>query len=375
MGRRKYLNAEDLVYSCIFGNGIYTADGQSVQDPLGVDGEVHGISPLFRNITTGEEFFAKRVNYDGALRRGDLERFLERYRNLILNPPSRKHLLCPSDLICLPVEFASLCSLLVAREYSEIVMPTKAVEGNFAVLFPYGGYPGMRNGAHRLKEIKCVSWQNPEIRKMAAQIVSALEDINRSGYIYCDMHLSRFFFTDEGSAYLDFSNLLFPIRDSRRNVEDTGRVAEGGFYPIEFASPAIVQGIRRTFDFQLQNYSLCALLFYLFFGQFSYDGRLLTGYVDDSIQKHYIKFRDYHKMPVFIFDPDDHQNALGAFDEEQQVIDSWNALPEPLSQIFISVLGRENALCQCKYENPTPSMWLRCFRELGWLETPKEGGK
>lgn len=80
-------------------------------------------------------------------------------------------------------------------------------------------------------------------------------------------------------------------------------------------------------------------------------------------------------MPVFIFDPDDHQNALGAFDEEQQVIDSWNALPEPLSQIFISVLGRENALCQCKYENPTPSMWLRCFRELGWLETPKEGGK
>lgn len=372
MRRRKYLNSDDLVYSCFFGNGIYTVDEQFVQNPLG--GGTQSGSPLFRNITTGEEFFAKRVNYAKTLREGNLEIFLEWHRGLIMNPPPREHLLCPSDLICLPVNRVSLCTLFVAQEYSETVTPPDAAEGNFALIFPHAGYPRMQNGVRKLKEIKRISWQNPEIRKMAVQIVAALEDINRAGYLYCDMHLSRFFFTDKGSAYLDFSNLLFPLRDFQQHKEDATCIAESGFYPIEFASPAIVQGIKHSFDFQIQNYSLCALLFYLFFGQFAYDGRLLTGYADDSIQKHYIKFRDYHKMPVFIFDPDDRQNALGAFDEEQQAIDSWNALPEPLPQIFTTVLRRENALCQSQYQNPTPSMWLQCFRKLGWIETSKEGG-
>ena len=79
-------------------------------------------------------------------------------------------------------------------------------------------------------------------------------------------------------------------------------------------------------------------------------------------------------MPVFIFDPDDQRNALGAFDEEQQVIALWNALPNPLPQIFAAVLRRENALRETEQDNPTPSMWLRWFQELGWLENSEEKG-
>ena len=96
---------------------------------------------------------------------------------------------------------------------------------------------------------------------------------------------------------------------------------------------------------------MCASIL-LFFGQYCYDGRLLTGYVDDSIQKHYVKFRDYHKMPVFIFDPQDQQNALGAFDEERQVIELWEECPKILQELFIMTLSQSNAERNGKVVNP-----------------------
>ena len=108
-------------------------------------------------------------------------------------------------------------------------------------------------------------------------------------------------------------------------------------------------------------------------GQYAYDGRLLTGYADDTIQTHYVKFRDYHKMPVFIFDPKDDQNALGAFFEEQQVIDLWNELPDALKTLFIQTLSQGNAERTTSVNNPTPSMWLKTFEELGWCEQRGNG--
>lgn len=374
MKSRKYLNTDALIYSCVFGSGIYSLTNHLVQDPLCGDSGSGAVSPLFRNILTGEEFFAKRINCNKKLQEQTPDWFLKQYKRLVTSPPSRVHLLCPSDLIQFSDEQADKCSLFVAQEYTDIAAPSDISAESCAVLFPYGGYPNMLNGIRKLSQLKQKNWENQEIRRMAIEIVTALEDINRSGYVYSDMHLSRFFFTEEGTVYLNFSNLLFPFQNLRSYAGDVLCEAEDNLYPIEFADPAVVQRSSRSFDFQSQNYSLCALLFYLFLGQYPYDGRLLTGYADGSIQEHYIKFRDYHKMPVFIFDPDDRRNALGAFDEEQQVIDLWNALPEPLPQMFTTVLRRENALRQTRNDNPTPSMWLQCFRELGWSKNPKENG-
>ena len=112
----------------------------------------------------------------------------------------------------------------------------------------------------------------------------------------------------------------------------------------------------------------CFLFFFLFLGQYAYDGRLLTGYADDTIQTHYVKFRDYHKMPVFIFDPTDTQNSLGAFFEEQQVITTWNEIPENLKRLFIRTLRQQNAERTVFVNNPTPSTWLKCFKDLGWYD-------
>ena len=269
MKREKYLNTDTLVYSCVFGSGIYLPTSYPIQDPLCGDDGSAAVSPLFRNILTGEEFFAKRINCSKKLQKQAPELFFGRYKSLIANPPSRVHLLCPSDMISLSGEQADACRLFVAQEYSDIITPPSPGEDGYAVLFPCRGYPNMCNGIRKLSMLTQKNWQNPEIRRMAVEIVAALEDINRSGYIYTDMHLSRFFFTKEGAVYLNFSNLLFPFQDLRSHERTNLCGVDDNSYPVEFADPSIVQRKSCTFDFQSQNYSLCALLFYLFLGQYA----------------------------------------------------------------------------------------------------------
>ena len=57
----------------------------------------------------------------------------------------------------------------------------------------------------------------------------------------------------------------------------------------------------------------------------------------------------------------------------KQVIDLWTELPEPLKNMFITTLRQENAERTTAVNNPTPSMWLKCFREIGWCEERGNG--
>lgn len=360
MKANNYLTIDDLYYSTVYGSGIYEWNRHEfVQDPLGGNNGKGLLSPLLTNLLTGESYFIKRINCNYTIH--------NKLKHRILNPPDRSNILWPSDMINLSDEQAAQCSLFVAQEYTEMPTPMNERKGNRALLFPYGGYPPMINGIRKLAQINQLSWKNPEIRNMAIQILHAMDSLNKCGYVYEDIHLSRFFFRDDGPAYLNYSNLVYSFKDFVSSDAITFCHVESGEYPIEFAEPAIVRGIQKNFDFNSQNYSLCALLFYLFFGQYCYDGRLLTGYVDDNIQKHYVKFRDYHKMPVFIFDPNDSQNALGAFDEEQQVIELWEECPPILRELFTLTLSQNNAERSGKVVNPPPSTWLRCFSQLGWI--------
>lgn len=350
---------EEMIFSCIYGGGVYQPTGQVVQDPLGGDNG-HGLfSPLLRSVITGEEYFVKLVECTPLLR--------ESYRERVLRSPARRHILWPADMVDLEERDIG-CRLFVAQEYTDTPVEPEGRGGNVGLLFPYGGYPPMVSGERKLSQIQGFSWKNPEIRKMACQLLVGLEDVNRCGYVYGDMHLSRIFFLEDDSVYFNFSGLVLAFSDLfSKNVESLCAV-EGAEYPLEFADPVVARGLRKTLDFQSQNYSLAALLFYLLLGQYPYDGRLLTGYVDDSPQHHYIKFRDYLKMPVFIFDPEDRQNALGAFAEEETVIRLWEELHPVLRQAFISTLRKENAERALVRDNPTPSMWLAYFRAAGWEE-------
>ena len=360
MKTRGYYSQSDLYCSTVYGSGIYEWSGQYVQDPLcGDNGENH-LSPLLTNIMTGEQFFLKRFDCSAGMYRC--------YRERILTPPENDHILWPSDMIDLTGEQQADCGLFVAQEYTPSTTPNEQRRGANAFLFPYGGYPVVVNGLRRLSQIESPSWKKKEIQQMAVEIARALQSVNKSGYLYADIHLSRFYFRADGSVYLDFSNLIYAWKDTVGAAAKELCRPEASEYPIEFADPAVVRGLIPNVDIHSQNYSLCALFFYLFLGQYAYDGRLLTGYADDTVQAHYVKFRDYHKMPVFIFDPVDEQNALGAFFEEQQVIDLWHALPEALKALFIKTLRQENAERTAAVNNPTPDLWLKVFEELGWCE-------
>lgn len=79
-------------------------------------------------------------------------------------------------------------------------------------------------------------------------------------------------------------------------------------------------------------------------------------------------------MPVFIFDPEDRRNGLGEFEDEKPVIALWEELPECLKTILIQTLRKGNAERTGQVNNPTPSTWLRCFKELGWCGEKGETG-
>lgn len=345
MAQTQYYAPGELYFSAIFGGGIYRRTGEMVPDPLAGGGDAQPTAPLLVSLRTGETFFPKLLGPNSA----------RRCREQILSPAPRAHILWPSDLLHLDPAQRADCGLTVAGS-----RPAPESQPADALLFPWGDYPAMVPARRMLDRLEAVNWRSPQVRRMAVEIVRGLEELNRGGYCYGDIHPSRIRFLDSGGVFFDYSNLVFSLRAPAVDlpqVEDC---------PVEFAEPALIQGRIPRADLHTQNYSLCALLFYLFLGRYPYDGRLLTGYLDDTPQQHYVKFRDYHKMPVFIFDPDDTQNSLGAFWEERQVIALWEELPQSLRELFIPTLGRENALRTAPVNNPTPSAWLRAFRELGW---------
>lgn len=370
MSGKGYIQPEELLFSCIFGGGVYKETGQYVQDPIGGDDGKGHLSPLLKNVITGEEFFIKRLDCSDFM--------YNRYRDRILKPPKRNHILWPTDMIMLGSAQMDKCNLTVEQEYSDASTQNEEQNGIRALLFPYAGYPKRINAIRRLGEIGQKNWKNASVRKIAVKILEAIDEINRCGYIYGDIHLSRIFFDERNEVYFNFSNLVFSYADTYSDEAEIICSMQTNSYPIEFADPSIIQGKQRVIDFQAQNFSLCSLLFYLFFGRYAYDGLLLDDHRYDgddrdlSSPRHYIKFREYHKMPVFIFDSRDTRNELGVFDEEQQIIDLWQECPGELKDLFASTLKQENAERTIHYDNPTPRNWLNCLNSIGWIEYSEE---
>lgn len=359
MSKPKQFNEENLLYSCIYGSGIYWDTGKTVQDPIGRDCREGVCSPLLRNVITGESVFMKLIDCSDDL--------LDKYVEKIQRPPDRKYILWPVDIVSTYGKNVS-CKLLVSQEYTDRHSNTNTQSGNYALLFSYVGLPDMVSGSLRMQQIGPLTWKNRFVQRIACNIMKAMDVINRCGYVYEDIHLSRFFFKENDEVFLNYSKLALSMEDIFSADAEFTCAFDRNEYPIEFTEPAVYRGLRKSLDFQSQNYSLAALLFYLFTGQYAYDGRLLTGYLDGTIQQHYTKFRDYIKMPVFIFDPLDKENALGSFAEEEKVIALWNELPKQLQSVFISVLRKENAERTVCSDNPTPGMWLQYFRALGWTK-------
>ena len=104
MKQTRYLTPDDLIFSAVYGGGIYRWSGERAPDPL--MGE-EALSPLLTNLLTGETFFLRRLDCPG-------EEAMASCCRRILTPPGRKDILWPSDLVFLPMYYQP-ASLILAQ--------------------------------------------------------------------------------------------------------------------------------------------------------------------------------------------------------------------------------------------------------------------
>ena len=355
---KEYADSE-LHFSLVYGDGVYSWTGETVPDPFGGNAGDAASCPLLTNVLSGEQFFARRLHcatYE-----------LSRYRSQILKPPSDTDILWPCDLVLLHADEEGF-SVPVNNQYTDAPVETDLGGGGRALLFPYGAYPQLTRADQADGARIDSTWKDAAARTLAIETVRAFHNLNLHGYSYFDVSLSRIFATERGSVFLDYSNLVYSM--GTLADEGTARLYSPvpGGYPVEFMEPAYVQRSIDHVDFEMQNYMLSAYLFYVLFGNYAYDGRLLIGETDDSLIQHYDKFRQYHKMPVFIFDENDSRNALGLFAEDEAIISLWEESPEPIRELFALTLAEGNAMRHHDVCNPSPKTWLRTFGEIGWLD-------
>lgn len=405
----RYKNVEDYYYSLIYGNGVYEWNLQSTEDPFGDNANGDEFTPVLMNHLTREKYFLRRVEYDS-------EEILNYYKQIVLLPPSRRNYLWPCDLIRLNDYQSDICTVFVERQYIANPIQARKRKGQYALLFPILELGTMVNGIRKIAEIKhilpkkmevaeayevmakkdllydvdmddwqttmvmklgitnekvpslCLNWKNPEVKKMAIEIVKTIRDLNQQGYLYFDMHLSRFFFKENGEVYLDFSQLITLNQIQWNSFDIKSDYLAQQLFPVEFAEPAIINQVGSNPDYQTQNYSLTALLFYLFFNHYAYDGRMLEGKADNTVSNHYIRFQLYHKITKFIFDDEDEENKLSTFDYNEAVIQLWKEFPEQLKEKFKRTLKNKNAMREISnIYSPTPDEWLADFQEVGWM--------
>ncbi len=358
--KNKYYGPEDLAFSAIYGGAIYERSDTCVPDPFALPGGSAGESPLMVNVLTGETMFLRRLNAAAS-------KDVELYRLRILEKPNYDGVFWPVDLMILSPALQTRCTIFVDNQYTDKPLPREARQGDLAAAFLYRDMTGFERFDHWLAHAGPLSWKNPAIIKASAAIIRAVGRLNRSGYTFNDFHFSRFFYNDAGKLMLDYSTLI----NSKREMASRTplRMPYESNYPLEFAYPQIIEGSQRYVTPQSQNYSLAAMLFYLYFGRFAYDGRLMTGYIDADVLSHYVKFRQYHKVAFFIFDPKSDRNSIGAFFEEKEVIDLWNECPQLLRGNFCDalVLPENEDSGARRLPLPTPMSWLSALEKSGLL--------
>lgn len=318
MGKKLKKDSNRYIYSFIYGNGIYELTGLMTENPMG--GDMGLRSPVLRNVISGETYFVKRADLPYKKRK--------EFEKRILSPTHSKNILWPCDMVDL-YDMDIGCDLFVDHKYTDIQTPVDQRKGSVGLLFPSNGYPNLEFGERHIFSIEHLSWKNPQVRKIAYELVRAFEIINREGYVYADMNFSRFYFDEYERVYLDFSNLIVSMKDmmSPDAVDLCAVDIDNAEYPIEFAEPALYNKDFEYIDFNTQNYSLAAMLFYLFTGRYAYDGRLMSGYLDTSIMNHYVKFKNYMKLTKFVFDPEDTENEPAGFLGVEEVIALWEEMP------------------------------------------------
>ena len=357
----KYKSENDLFFSEVVGQGVYFLNEETMYLPDNLYTDTPRAFPVFENYQTGEQFFAKKIRPFAH------NRAYVRYARTMVDP---ELILWPCDVIELNRPDGSEVNCGLEKYYDAFEEPELTDVVWKAVLFPRNGcIPGRRVSdiVQGYVDSRQLNYKNPNVVLLARRILEAFYKLNKKGYLYLEVSFDRFHMIENGNIYFDFSNLVYRTADTT-NIDrmNENKLAEKWF-PVEFAEPAVIQGKWNYADQRTQNYSLSAMLFYLLFGLHPYDGRLMDDYETNSRLQYYEKYEDYHKMPIFVFDPEDGRNRLGIFLSEKKILELWDSAPEKLKNMFQRSLAEDNAERNtAKDMNPTPEEWLNCFAEVHW---------
>lgn len=328
---------------------------------------MQGGSPLFAKASTsdadGKRYFARGF---------DSKDEFTRYKSLILNAPQLHLGLWPVDIVEFKEE-SSLVRLSVAHRYDNTGGDRdQGHKYKYALLFDHEEIPKLLSAHRWVSGIDSVGWRHERIRRMGISITECLQKLNKSHYAFYDMHFSRFFFFENdvifidnkvksGTAFLDFSNLLYQIGDVCSPAKTE--------YPLEFADPLYFKGPKKKkqLDLNTQNHNLAAMLFYLFMTTYAYYNASIEDASDDSLKHHYTYLKHFLNTGEFVFSDKNNRKNKGRNSYAWLL---WEKLPSELKELFKKALVEyPNADVNRSVPTvPTPDDWMNAFQNTNYFK-------
>lgn len=383
-----YKTVDEINFSIMHPRTSYHSDGsllsQSVLNKMHWE---NGQSVILADENEKERYFAKRIRFLGDkedYKTGMDEYIRIHYDRLIANPPLSTQIMWPHDIVLLSENVGRNVDLMVANNYQVFSEDVKDDLSLYALLFPCGNdsvistikcsLQDCLEDIRRTNGPDSCNYTNSLIRLLAYSTVYAIYEINRFGYQYYDIDMSRFFLDNNGWLVLDFSNMIYTSAEKLMVNDGRSCIEEPEEFPMTYAEPALFQTKTQMKqnnqskillpDYAAQNYSLSALLFRLFFDIHPYNGRLYETYDESSKMKRYNKCEAYLNNPIFIFDRENRDNCI---EDDRYQTELWKNCPEVLRNTFLNIFDIDNSTRRnSKYYYPTPAEWLNLLSELGW---------
>lgn len=258
-----------------------------------------------------------------------------------------------------------------------------------AYVFPLKAYPqfvSVKELLYQDKTSKRLDWRNEEIRDLSRNFLKCFSVLHQNGFYYNDFDMNRIFYEPksrqiflrhntnlrawkkEHGSSLSVNNMIKSFQNSIENNNDMVNVEE---LAIEFLPPYV--GKEKYYMGNLDEYSICSILFRLMIGRMPYEGKGLSSFGDifDPIRdvdsaSHQYYFEHYHKYPIFIFDLEDDSNSLGPMSENDLPRERWNALPEKIKEMFRASLGNMQEERRNKLVLYSPDTWLEELNRWCW---------
>lgn len=390
-----YSKVDDYSYSIIHGQSLYSYKNEYI-----LCESENKKFPIVYDVLYNDNFLIKRLrSTKNIMSQRDIQTNLH-YIRLIKNPPKSNYIIWPVDIIELNSELKLQKKSTLVHHYQIYNDLPDEELSDYALVFLLDSYKNLKSLKIIIEEFKAqrseksgLCYKNGRLLHIVWGIISRFSELAEAGYIYYDIDFSRFYLDSEDNVYLDFSNLLYHkneeygIRTSQiyleKPIEFSFDFLEPWLYWInikrnqeeKYRADYSVFVDHKYADSQSQNYAICAMLFYLFYGRYAYEGKLMSGRNDSGPKEHYSITLERLNTPIFIFDPNDKSNELGLFAADSIFIDRWNASPKELKTIFEKTLTQKNAERKVdegevlgEFFSLTPLEWQELFKKFNWVK-------